>query len=138
MIDWIYFLEDSDTKHLQISSKKNRVHSQEAINLLQKDFIKCFGLTLEAQFIFHKKIRIELLEISRSLTKNQSLSSIIAIEIAELSKYLSEDKTDYYQVWADVESVLGFRLDTKNLTVFEFYNYLKKVKKDYENQKKIS
>jgi hypothetical protein len=136
MVDWISFVETSDTLFLQYSRKYKRSHCQEAVNNIHRDFIRNFGLSLDAKFILQKKIKIELLEIERITTKNESLSSLIAIELAELSKYTTSEVTDYYQIWADVESVLGFRLNSKSLTVFEFYNYLKKVKKDYDVKQK--
>lgn len=137
MVSFISYLESGDYSHLK-SNTGVITTGENAISKINKSFVSNYGVSKDAIKIQDKLVKIELLELKMIRTGDLSISSIIALEYAEYNNlFVKENKVDYYKVWVDIECSLGFRL-SNDLTVFQFYTYMNKVKSDYERAEKLN
>jgi len=102
-----------------------------AFNTCYAEFIYTFGISPELAEIIRIKNKILILKIDIALTGDKSLENFIEIEEIQLNKRLEvkQTKTNTYKV--AIEKYLGFRLNEKEVTVKEYYEYLQAIKENH-------
>jgi len=129
--NWWDFHEKKDVRFLLKTGKKVNRKALKVAEMLQSEFIDVFGIDKGYSEILKKEIEIELLRIKISKTGDKSHQ--IFIEIAErelevLTAPLKDKKINSNTI--HIEKYMGFKLNSKEITVFEYYSYIKAIEKE--------
>ena len=129
--NWWLLHEENDFKHLLRNPKAKLNNRCKKVSLtLQNECIDTFGLDNNYKEYLNKKIDIELLKIKISLTGDKSHQIFIDIMEIDLARLSSQEKEkDLNQNTIAIEKYMGFSLDTKKITVFQYYSYIKSIEK---------
>lgn len=127
--NWFKINETNDlkwiSKDLQIDAKKNIIILLSAWNKIFDEFIDTFGIPEKLKEIMEVKRDIFILQAQLALTKDRTIQIFIDIETEKLIKLMSKDKEQStMQVKVYVEKFLGFKLNERETTVKEFYEYI--------------
>lgn len=122
----------NETSNLQWVAKTDRVdikkHGPVLLNAWNKifdEFIDTFGIPEKMKEIMEVKRDIFLMKAQRALTEDRSFETLIEIEEDKLKKILYQERAvNAGQVKVYVEKYLGFKLNVKETTVKEFYQYV--------------
>ena len=101
---------------------------KEAFSNLYNEFLDTFGINESLKQVIELQNEITILKIDKVLTENNSLQTFIELKQIELNELLTvkSEKTKTYKV--EIEKFLGFRLNEKEVTVKEYYEYLEAIK----------
>lgn len=97
---------------------------------LQAEFITTFGIDENYAQYLRKQIEIELLKINQLKTGdrfNETLIEILEVELQDLTS--KEEDKGYNSNNIAIEKFMGFKLDTKIVSTFEYYSYIKAIEK---------
>ena len=125
--NWLEFQDSFDLSYLHKKGKTKRAGLR-AFKRLQREFIEEFGYNAKMMAVFMKKIKLQIILNEVAITGDRS--KLIFADVLE-SEIKSEDQVDtkgYYSIVVAVEKAMGFKIDIKKTTVFEFYNYIKYLK----------
>jgi hypothetical protein len=129
--NWWDVHEDKDLKHLLKQKKKLTNHAAIVFDKLYSEFISIFGISDNYRKYLEKISEIEIAEIDMVLTKDSSLETFIDIMKIELEEIKSNSEGgSYIDTKIVVEKNMGFRLNPKETTVFEYYSYIKALEKN--------
>lgn len=93
-------------------------------------YIFTFGFNDNFLDVLEIQKKIALLQIEWAETDDGILETFIDIEKVKLEKKNSQlQKGDFYQLKMYLEKSLGFKINPKECTVIEFYNYIKQLDK---------
>lgn len=129
--NWFKCVEYKDYKYTLIDEKEYKDELKEecedAFNKLYCEFIDTFGISKELGDIVNLQNQILVLEIDLSLGK-KTAKTFLNIKKLELEEKLNVEKpkTNLHKV--AIEKYLGFRLNLKEVTTLEYYNYLEALK----------
>ncbi len=129
--NWWKLHEKNDFKTVLRRSKDkidNRVI--EVVKELQNEFIETFGVDENYASFLRKQIQIELLKIKILKTKDRIYENdidILEIELEELTN--KEYDKGINSATISVEKWMGFKLDVKKISTFEYYSYIKAIEK---------
>lgn len=93
---------------------------------LEAQLVDNFGISEDYLKIIQNKIQIELyygIQIQTNDRSNQMFIDILEIDNRELSN--RNGKSDLMQTLISIERHVGYKLNPKELSVYEFYNYIK-------------
>jgi hypothetical protein len=95
-----------------------------------KEFYSEFGLDDKFKDYLKKSIELELLniQVAKGDKSQQIFADIARIELEEMT--LEMQKKVYNHGVMHVEKYMGFRLDTKTISTYEFYAYVKQIEED--------
>jgi len=101
---------------------------KEAFSNLYNEFLDTFGINESLKQVIELQNEITILKIDKVLTENNSLQTFIELKQIELDELINvkSEKTKTYKV--EIEKFLGFRLNEKEVTVKEYYEYLEAIK----------
>jgi len=89
------------------------------------EFIDTFGIPEKLKEIMELRRDIFVLKGQLALTGDRTLQLFVDIENEKLEKLLSRERgSKSFQIKTYVEKFLGFKLNEKETTVREFYNYV--------------
>lgn len=122
--NWIALHDNSDPKQLSRTGEVCK-YINKAYERIEDSFIDEFGAGKEFLELQQKRIELELMKCSQ--IHNGDLSTQIFIdlledEINELSKKSENKGGKVRKMIPWVESEMGFRINAKQTTAFEFYN----------------
>jgi hypothetical protein len=130
--NWSKILESKNMEYLLLKPKKL---SEEEINVLYKiwqriyeEYIMIFGFSEDILRVHEKNKQIAILQIKKINTGDDAIENFIKKkrnEILAMGKH--KTKGDIYKTKMIIETKLGFRLSLKEVTVREFYTYLKEL-----------
>lgn len=123
--NWIDFYETENPKHLSRTGKVCKRVTQ-VFDGLQSQLIDTFGISPNYKTILEHKIRISILKSEIALKGDRTRQ----IFIDKLNQKITEleagnQKIDLIEGIIAIEKQMKFKLDTKIITVFEFYKYSK-------------
>ncbi len=127
MYNWISIFEYMDLKFL-LKSGEPCEHAPHVYQLLQDQLVDAFGISDDFLTILRNKLKIESYLADQILTGNKS--NQIFIEMLEIDNgelRAAESKSDLYDSIIPIEKYMGFKLDPKTITVYEFHNYSKHI-----------
>lgn len=128
LYNWIQIHDKKNTKYVLIDFE-NAEESQFTATQFEKlyeEFFNSFGMTSE--FIESMRLQRSILmkRIDAVLTGNRTLNTLADIQEAELKAKKGEVKPiDYDEIIVIMERELKFMIDTKKMSVRQFYNHLK-------------
>ena len=129
--NWFKCVENKEYQYTLIDIKEYnedlKHECENAFNTLYCNFIDTFGISKELGDIIALQNQILVLEIDLACGK-KSAKTFLNIKKIELEEVLSVEKpkTNLHKV--AIEKYLGFRLNLKEVTALEYYNYLEALK----------
>lgn len=101
-----------------------------AFSKVYAEYVDTFGVSDELQDIIAKENEILCLKIDKAITGDLFLETLIEIKEIELYELLKEKpgKANFAKV--AIEKYLGFRLNDREVTVREYYDYLNVIKSE--------
>ena len=119
------------------NNKKLTFHAADIFDKLYSDFISIFGVSDNYKEYLEKVVEIEIAEIDMVLTKDFSMETFIDIMRIELDDLKASSAGGTYMDGViAVEKNMGFKMDTKKISVFEYYSYVKSLEKSVVNGKR--
>jgi hypothetical protein len=91
-----------------------------------------FGFGEDFKLMLDKQIQIGKLKLKKIITKDDSIQNFIRaeeIKLEGIKKRMGNGGGDIYDAKKIIEKQFGVRLPMKEVTVREFYSYMKDVKK---------
>lgn len=128
MYNWLEFQSDFDLSLLHKKGKNNRA-GLNAFKRLQREFIEEFGYNAKMMGVFMKKIKLQIMlnEIAVSGDKSRQIfADVLSEEIK--AEETTDSPVKSFSIVAAVEKAMGFKIDVKNTSVFEFYHYINYLK----------
>lgn len=125
MQNWINFYENNDPKYLsrtgKVCKRINKVYEG-----LQAELIDNFGISPQFKAILENNIKITLLKTEIAL-KGDRTRQIFIDKLIQKNEELeaTNPKSDLAENIIAIEKHMGFRIDPKTITVFDFYKYSK-------------
>lgn len=95
-----------------------------AFKKVYANYLDEFGVSDQLQDIIVKENEIMVLKIDLSLTGDQFLNTMIQIREAELTELKKINTTKTNTAKIAIEKWLGFRINEREVTVREYYDYL--------------
>lgn len=127
MLNWIELYESNDISQI---SKTGKVcsYAGKAYERLQDELIDTFGVNEDFLKIFNNKKRIELLYAHQMETGDRSNGwKIQMLELDNQELANKKTKMDLFESIIAIEKHMGFKINPKELTVFQFYKYSKTI-----------
>lgn len=130
---WNRVHETSDVSYLLMKrkplTKKLRLLLEKVWEELYNEYIKVFGYSSSFIQITERIKKIGLLKVKMILTGDLSIENFIEIEENKLKDLQSRSvKSDFMKTKQQIEKHLGFHLSLKEVSIREFYSYLKNMK----------
>lgn len=103
---------------------------KEQFSKLYEEYIDTFGISQQLQGIIEKQNEILVLKIDKVLTEDRTLQFFIDMKELELKDLMEVKQTGINKNKVLIEKYLGFRLNEKEVTVKEYYEYLEALKEN--------
>ena len=128
--NWWKIHETKDFKYLLKQNKSITKQAPLIFDTLYSDFIRIFGVSESYSKYLEKLIEIRSAEIDMVLLDDSSLETFIDIMKVELDEIkMANSGGTYMDTAIAVEKNMGFKLNTKEISVFEYYSYIKSLEK---------
>ena len=127
--NWINFINSNDFIWLSRFKLKCFLNKF-ALSYITDSIIDFQGASHIYLDVLKTQIQIELLH-NKSLINNENNETfiqILDIKLNDLIEKMNTEKNNIEQVLYYIESEMGFKIDTKKITVREFYNYIDFIK----------
>ena len=128
--NWWQLHEKNDPTFLLID-KKNKVceFAKKAIEILQEDFINCFGIDPKYKEQLKLRCDIEIAWIQQAITGDKSSYLLIRQKEEKLKAMFSNEKeASYFTAVVALEKFLGRKIDVRKESTFDIYSYLNELK----------
>lgn len=129
--NWFKCVENKEYKYCLVDIKEYDESKQELFELqfekLYCEFIDTFGIPKDLDDIIILQNQILVLEIDIALGK-KAAKTFLNIKKLELEEKLNVEKPKTGSHKIAIEKYLGFRLNLKEVSVLEYYNYLEVLK----------
>lgn len=128
--NWWKIHETKDFKYLIHNKKKVTKHAPLIFDKLYSDFIRTFGVSDNYKEYLDKLKEIEIAKIDMVVENDRSMETFIEVMEVELEdiKAVTSGGT-YMETAIAVEKNMGFKINTKEISVFEYYSYIKSLEK---------
>lgn len=93
--------------------------------LIYDDYIKTIKLSEEHKEYLSDIKSLALMQLEYTIEPSPIQQTMIGEKILDLKSKVSKVEVDYNKVIARMSKVAGFRMNPKEVTVLEFYSYLK-------------
>lgn len=132
ILNWWKLHETSDFKWLlKDDNKKVNRYAEKVAKRVRNEFINVFGLDERYKQYLKKVCKLELYYIDMAITGDRSKKIFADVLELELKDLLTEEEKNvvYNHGVMHIERFMGFKLDVKTTTVYEFYSYVKEIEK---------
>jgi hypothetical protein len=116
---------------LQKDYNVNECKNQFAV--LYEEFIDTFGINEQLRGIIELQNEITIYKIDIALG-SKSLEALLKLTQSKLKKKLEKKESKGNLTKVYIEKFLGFRLNEKEVTVYEYYNYIKALENVEKNK----
>ena len=93
--------------------------------MIYDDYIKTIKLSDEHKDYLSDIKSLALMQLEYTIEPSPIQQTLIGEKILDLKSKVSKTEVDYNKVIARMSKVAGFRINPKEVTVLEFYSYLK-------------
>lgn len=137
--NWFKVVSTGDYSYLLIDRKKvvksKIAELEKQWKILYDQYIKEFGFSESFLQMFEIKKDIALLQIEKAETGDLVIETFINVKRAELERKQEDiSGSDYYETKAYMEGQIGFQIDSRKMSVMEFYKTLKSLEKKPRKQ----
>ena len=135
--NWWKLHEKNDFKQV-LRTQKDKIDDRviQVTKDLQNEFISTFGIDANYAQYLRKQIQIELMKIQVIKTGDRTLETmidILEIELEDLTR--KEEDKGLNTATIAVEKWMGFKLDSKKISTFEYYSYIKAIERATNGRK---
>jgi hypothetical protein len=135
--NWFKCIETQDYSYTLYERKEltddEKNQCKDKFAQLYAEYIDRYGINDELKEIIRVQNEILITKIDSKLNNDESLQNIVEILEIELKDLLSVKTTKSNTIKVTIEKWLGFRLNEKEVTVTEYYDYLEAIKQDKNN-----
>lgn len=135
--NWFKCIEDKryqfclkNAKHFKDSMLSK---ARNAFSKIYAEYVDAFGVSDSLQEIIYLENEIMCLRIDLALTEDRFLETLIEIKQIELSEKIKQKPTKTNFAKVAIEKYLGFRINEREVTVREYYEYLNVMKAEASN-----
>lgn len=112
-------------------TKKQLLTATQKWTVIYEEYIAKFGFSEHFIDMLEIEKEIALLIIEKNETGDMSFQTGINLLNAKIERKIEEmPKGDFFLLKAQMEKQLGFRINTRECSVMEFYSYLKSLQKN--------
>lgn len=122
-----FILLDPKTKDFDLNECKHQ------FALIYEEFLDKFGINEQLRGILELQNEILVYKIDIALGE-KSLEALLKLTEAKLKKKLEKKENNGNLTKVYIEKFLGFRLNEKEVSVYEYYNYLKALENVEKNK----
>lgn len=134
IFNWFKCIDTKDYSYAMINRKECNAHQlnecMEAFSDLYCQYVDMFGISEHLQEIINLQNQILVHKIDMALTNDRSINMFIKIKEIELNDLLNVKQSKVNTSKIAIEKYLGFRLNEKEVTVKEYYEYLEAIKEN--------
>lgn len=131
--NWFKCVENKDYKYCLVDIKKYKdaylLKCTECFSKLYAEYIDTFGISKQLEDILNIQNQIAVYKINIALGK-KSDKTFLSIKETELKEKLEAKQVKTNTTKVIIEKYLGFRLNEKEVTVKDYYNYLEVIKEN--------
>lgn len=132
--NWFKCIEVKDYKYclrnIYVAKNEDLAIYKAQFEALYSEFIDTFGISDHLRDIIELQNEIMVYEIDKVLTGDKTLQFDIEMMQLKLADKLKVKQSKANTTKVAIEKYLGFRLNEKEVTVLEYYNYLEAIKED--------
>ena len=129
--NWFKCVELKDYSYCaKDKSKADLEACQIKFSELYAEYIDTFGISQQLNDILSLQNEILVLKIDLTLTKDNGIKTFIELKELELADKLNVKQSKTNTAKVAIEKYLGFRINEKEVTVKEYYDYLQAIKED--------
>lgn len=138
IFNWWNLHKTNDLKWLMVDHKvplTKRIIKDlyELFDKLNDEFIKEFGFAEEFKEYLEKKREIELLKLEVSFGTDLTAKTFLDIAEKELEKMNKDfEGGNFSNIKASLEKAMGFQINPKETSVYDYHNYIKFVQEKVE------
>lgn len=127
---WKLHEEDNLNWLLKNPNKKVNIYAAGILKKVKGEFIDVFGIDEKYKTYLDKIRELELIEINIALGGAKSLKNKANMLEIDLEDLLNKEEIQVHNHGVmHIEKYMGFKLDIKSTTVYEFYSYVKEIEK---------
>lgn len=126
--NWFKCIDKKEYSYVVKEGKANEDESKEAFGKLYAEYIDTFGISKILETVLGLQNEILVLKIDKALTKDNSLQFFIDMKELELADTMNVKQSKINTSKIAIEKYLGFKLNEKEVTVKEYYEYLEALK----------
>lgn len=141
MWNWWRIHENRDLSYLLLTKRSLNKYENEFLSnkwkVLHDQYLKAFGLGETMEKLIEKERNLILMYEDKNVHGNRDVMTFIEIEeieISEIRKKLMGKESDFYQIKAQLESIVKFSIDIKKCSVKEYYSYFKMLEKQNDRK----
>lgn len=137
--NWVRIFQDKQLNYALIdhNGKIDKFVSQ-VLYKLQDEHAEIFGIDERYIDYLRAQVSLEILYNDMYLNNDKTIQNRINVLEAEIKEnYKQESKTSFQDAIIFVEKQMGFRINQKETTVFEFYSYMENIKKTRPNGRRV-
>lgn len=143
IFNWFKIQDTNDVSWMMIKKKKMTTYRllvlNKAFSDCQAEYLDAFGVNETYKKILMLKWQISVLRSEMVIHEKRTNKVFIDLKEIELKGILSESKkTETGNVRVMIEKHMGFKLNEKEITVKEFYEYLNDLKSTIDQQRKAN
>lgn len=132
--NWFKCIEDKRYQFCMVNPKHFKdsilAKAKAAFSKIYAEYVDTFGVAESLQDIIAKENEILCLKIDKAITGDAFLETMIEIKQIELADLLKEKPTKTNFAKVAIEKYMGFRLNEREVTVREYYDYLNVIKSE--------
>lgn len=139
---WFKLAETNDLRWL-LKEKKQRLRLRESVKLqgayelIYQEYMNKFGVNEQLIRVMELKRDIAVLKLDMAINEDPTRETFIDIKEAELKVLMDgNNKSNSINMKAYIEKYMGFYLDTKVITVEDFYSYMEIIDKENKQAEK--
>jgi hypothetical protein len=138
VLNWWKLHEENDFKWLlKEPNKKVNRYARKIFKAVKSEFINTFGVDRKYEQYLNKVWELELIKINIALSGDRSKEIFADILQVEIEDLLNEKELDIHNNGVvQIEKYMGFKLNTKETTTYEFYSYVKEIEKQLKHANK--
>lgn len=132
--NWFKCVDLKDYSYTMINRKECNEHQlnecMEAFESLYCQYVDTYGISEQLQDIISLQNQILVHKIDMATTGDKSIKMFIQIKEIELNDLLNVKQNKVNTSKVAIEKYLGFRINEKEVTVKEYYDYLEAIKEN--------
>lgn len=135
--NWWKVHDTKDLEWITRGNKRPKRFAKKRLKKLDNEFIDTFGVNKKYENYLDKLCKLEEIKIDIVLSGDKSkqiFADILELEIGDILKE-SEGKSHNHGVMG-VEKYIGFKLNTRKISTYEFYSYVKEIEKQLIHSKR--
>lgn len=133
VFNWWKLKETKDFKYLlSDSNKKVNRYAVRTFKAIDSEFINVFGVDKRFELYLDKVVKLTLIKSEIARTKDKSKKIFADVLELEIEDMLTKQEVDSFndKGFSAVSKYLGSSINTKEVTVYDFYSHIEAIKRE--------